>query len=90
MFIRFLCFCPLRLAIMLNFNISKVAYSKRGICPAFVILSVPSVGICHNTSARGWGICQFFLKWLTLFLFQYFIKKYAYLDSFSYLCKEYF
>ena len=26
MFIRFLCFCPLRLAIMLNFNISKVAY----------------------------------------------------------------
>ena len=27
MFIHFLCFCPLRLAIMLNFNISKVAYS---------------------------------------------------------------
>ena len=26
MFIHFLCFCPLRLAIMLNFNISKVAY----------------------------------------------------------------
>ena len=27
MFIHFLCLCPLRLAIMLNFNISKVAYS---------------------------------------------------------------
>ena len=26
MFIHFLCLCPLRLAIMLNFNISKVAY----------------------------------------------------------------
>ena len=26
MFINFLCLCPLRLAIMLNFNISKVAY----------------------------------------------------------------
>ena len=26
MFIHFLCLCPLRLAIMLNFHISKVAY----------------------------------------------------------------
>ena len=26
MFIHFLCLCPLRLAMMLNFNISKVAY----------------------------------------------------------------
>ena len=26
MFIHFLCLCPLRLAIMLNLNISKVAY----------------------------------------------------------------
>ena len=26
MLIHFLCLCPLRLAIMLNFNISKVAY----------------------------------------------------------------
>ena len=26
MFIHFLCLCPLRLAIMLNFNTSKVAY----------------------------------------------------------------
>ena len=29
MFIHFLCLCPLRLAIMLNFNISKVAYSHK-------------------------------------------------------------
>ena len=28
MFIHFLCLCPLRLAIMLNFNISKVVYFK--------------------------------------------------------------
>ena len=28
MFIHFLYLCPLRLAIMLNFNISKVAYSN--------------------------------------------------------------
>ena len=27
LFIHFLCFCPLRLTIMLNFNVSKVAYS---------------------------------------------------------------
>ena len=26
MFIHFLCLCPVRLVIMLNFNISKVAY----------------------------------------------------------------
>ena len=30
------------------------------ICQAFVILSVPAVGICQKTSARGWGISQFF------------------------------
>ena len=29
MFIHFLCLCPLRLAIMLNFNILKVAYSTK-------------------------------------------------------------
>ena len=29
MLIHFLCLCPLRLAIMLNFNISKVANSER-------------------------------------------------------------
>ena len=29
MFINFLCLCPLRVAIMLSFNISKVAYSER-------------------------------------------------------------
>ena len=29
MLIHFLCLCPLRLAIMLNFNKSKVAYSER-------------------------------------------------------------
>ena len=29
-FIHFLCLCPLRLAIMLYFNISKVAYSTPG------------------------------------------------------------
>ena len=28
MFIHFLCLCPLRLAIMLNFNIAKVAYAE--------------------------------------------------------------
>ena len=28
MFIHFLCLCPLRLAIMLNFNISKGAYCR--------------------------------------------------------------
>ena len=32
MFIHFLCLCPLRLAIMLNFNISKVAYSDIRMC----------------------------------------------------------
>ena len=57
---------------------------------AFVILSVPAVGICQNTSAGGGAFVKFLLKWLTLFLFQYFIKKYAYYDSFRYLCKEYF
>ena len=29
MFINFLCLCPLRVAIMLSFSISKVAYSER-------------------------------------------------------------
>lgn len=53
--------------------------------------SVNLSGICHpvgpgggNLSehlCRGWGICQFFLKLLTLFLFQYVMKKYACLDS---------
>ena len=28
MFIHFLCLCPLRLAIMLSFNIAKLAYCK--------------------------------------------------------------
>ena len=37
MFIHFLCLCPLRLAIMLNFNISKVANSERS--------SVHNIGI---------------------------------------------
>ena len=27
MFVHFLCFCPLRLAVMLNFNVGKVAYA---------------------------------------------------------------
>ena len=31
MLIHFLCLCPLRLAIMLNFNISKVTYSQRSL-----------------------------------------------------------
>ena len=62
---------------------------KRDISQAFVILSVPAVGICQ-TSVGGGAFVKFLLKWLTLFLFQYFIKKYAYYDSFRYLCKEYF
>ena len=37
-----------------------------------VIFSVPAVGYCQKTSAQGWGICQFFYKWLTLFLFLHF------------------
>ena len=37
MLTHFLCLCPLRLAIMLNFNISKVANSERS--------SVHNIGI---------------------------------------------
>ena len=49
--------------------------------------SIPSVpispDICQKiSSARGWGICQFFWKRLKSFVFQYFTRKYTYLDSF--------
>ena len=39
-------------------SISSVPIHPR----AFVILSVPTWGICQKASAQGWGICQFFLK----------------------------
>ena len=40
MFINFLCLCSLRVAIMLSFNISKVAYSERRYL-GFVTRSIP-------------------------------------------------
>ena len=67
-----------------NFNFKK-AYgsvnSKRAhpASRAFVILSVPVVGICEKTSAQGWGKRE---TANTSFLFQYFQKNCTYLDSF--------
>ena len=70
MFIHFLCLYPLRLAILLNFNISKVAYSCSGSGNKGV--QIRDVSLSETWNVRllfmsGMSVARYFLYNLSLY-----------------------